>query len=338
MTNLTILLATYNGEKYLNEQLDSIFSQTYSNYVLVARDDGSADNTRDILFGYQRRYTQKLIIVPSHTHTGAPKRNFGELIHYLLRVQADLFKGIAYIAFSDQDDIWQPNKLEVMLENLQQAEQMYPMAPLIVHSDLELIDASGQLIHKSLSEYQGFNPKRNFFAQIAIRNVVTGCAMMLNRRALEIGYPIPEEAIEFDWWLSLSTAAFGKIIFLKERTTQYRQHIHNFIGARRSHGFCLSIFKIGLTLLSRITTALHRVMSRFFWTNGQSHKRDRTELEIIMSLVTRQNQYFLSRYKENLKLWQRKVLKKASGMESRGSAVRRFRIYWLMNIQPMFRK
>jgi len=300
MTNLTILLATYNGEKFLNEQLDSIFSQSYSNFVIVARDDGSTDNTRDILLGYQRRYAQKLIIVPSHTHTGAPKRNFGELIHYILRVQADLFKGIAYIAFSDQDDVWQPNKLEVMLEKLQQEERMYPMAPLIVHSDLELIDASGQLVLKSLSEYQGFNPRRNFFAQIAIRNVVTGCAMMLNRRALEISYPIPEEAIEFDWWLSLSTAAFGKIIFLKEKTTQYRQHMHNYIGARRS--------------------------------------RERTELEIIMSLVTRQNKYFLFRYKEKLKLWQRKILKKASGLESKGSVVRRFRIYWIMYIQPMFRK
>ena len=140
--SLAILLATYNGEKFLAEQLDSLFSQTYSDFIIYAHDDGSTDQTVGILHQYQNKYPEKLIIL-DYEPTGGAKNNFYSLMQ---RVDAD------YYMFCDQDDIWLPFKVDVSLKKIQGMELTYICMPCLVFSDLRVVDHQLNTISDSFKE------------------------------------------------------------------------------------------------------------------------------------------------------------------------------------------
>ncbi|CAM3628340.1 glycosyltransferase family 2 protein [Deinococcus frigens] len=220
---IDIVLATYNGERYLHEQIQSLLTQTVTCGILC-HDDGSSDTTEVILQKYTLEEERFKVI--SHHSLGGASQNFSFLLE---NSEAD------YVLCSDQDDIWLPDKIACLLKAMHFYESVYGNdMPLLAHSDLCVIDAHGNLMDKSFWNYQHLNPEwGDQFNLILTQNVVTGCSMLVNRALINKSMPIPREAIMHDWWLALVACSFGKIIWIPEATILYRQHNNNAVGAKR---------------------------------------------------------------------------------------------------------
>ena len=224
-----ILMATFNGDKYIKEQFDSILNQTYKSWKLIIHDDGSTDLTIDIIKKYVKKYPDRIIFIDDGIKCGGAKENFA----HLMQIAKDKFN-FDYIMFSDQDDVWLSNKIEITLNKMVDAEhKVSKNKPVLIHTDLKVVDEHLNIIAESFWRYQKINPQHNTFNRLLVQNVVTGCTTMINRAALHICLPIPPEAILHDWWMALVVSVFGKIDYVLEPTVLYRQHAHNDTGAKR---------------------------------------------------------------------------------------------------------
>ncbi|MBL4572263.1 MAG: glycosyltransferase family 2 protein [Gammaproteobacteria bacterium] len=232
-TKIAVLLSTYNGEKFLREQLGSLLAQSHSNFILVVRDDGSADNTVSILESYAKENADRIHLLPKDGNNLGASGGFAFLIDYVLKNKQALEIESAYMMFCDQDDTWFPEKIEKLLAAMlaTEAERGSP-APVLVHSDLEVVSEQNAVIAKSLINYQGLEIERNSFPNLAISNLVTGCTALINESLAQKALPIPENAIMHDWWLALVATAFGKLVYLDIPLVHYRQHGNNTIGAK----------------------------------------------------------------------------------------------------------
>ena len=230
---VAVLLSTYNGEKYLAIQLDSILSQTYQNFVVVARDDGSDDNTAAILFNYANKHSDKIFLHMDNSENFGACRSYAFLMEYVLRKKEELGLSNAYIMFSDQDDIWKDSKIERQMEIMLETQSGDNDRPVLVHSDLEVIDFHEKMISKSFFDYQGLERNRNRLSHLALYNIVTGCTVLINEPLARLALPMPPETLMHDWWLTLCVAAFGRRRFIENTTVRYRQHEENVIGARK---------------------------------------------------------------------------------------------------------
>ena len=223
---ISILLSTYNGEKYLKEQLDSLFAQTYSKIKIIVRDDGSSDDTLKILNSYD------IELLQSNKNLGV-KESFLALLDYAVKnTQSEHFM------FCDQDDVWEKEKIEKTLKKMREMELRYPNLPLLVHTDLKVVDENLQIINESFWNHDHINPEFNKFNNLLMQNTVTGCTVMINKKLALSVLPIPENIIMHDWWLGLVASQFGKIGFIDEALILYRQHSNNSIGAK---GFDYSV-------------------------------------------------------------------------------------------------
>jgi len=222
--SVAIAMATYNGSRYVARQLDSLFSQTTSDWILLIRDDGSTDDTVVIVKKYQEAHPRKIVVVEDGQKNLGPRDNFGRLIG---SAEAD------YLMFCDQDDVWLPDKIERTLTRMQKLEQTFGRdIPLLVHTDMTVADEDLRPIAASFWKYQKMDPKRGeHFQRIFIGNVANGCTVMINRKLRKMALPIPQGAIMHDWWLALIAAAFGKIDYINEQTVLYRVHSRNVVGA-----------------------------------------------------------------------------------------------------------
>ena len=222
-----ILLATYQGARYLDDQLKSILAQTYSQFHLWIRDDGSNDGTQEILQKWKQLYHDKITIVPTAERLGI-KKNFSELMKH---------SRASYIMFADQDDIWLPFKVEACLNRLKTMERQYGShLALVVHTDLKVVDQDLKEISPSFWHYSKLRPDLISLNRLLPQNVLTGCTMFMNRALVDLAGPIPEAAIMHDWWIALVAACFGHIGVLNQPTILYRQHSTNDTGAKR-YGF-----------------------------------------------------------------------------------------------------
>lgn len=219
-----ILLATFNCELFLSEQLDSVLAQTYGHWRLLAHDDGSDDDTALILKQYAQQYSEKIEILDDGKRFGGASKNFGHLLQH---------RDAEYIMFCDQDDVWLPEKIEKTKRAMEALERCYPGVPLLVHTDLKVTDETLDVIDDSFWHYSGLDPVRDSFNRLLMQNVVTGCTVMINRALARKALPIPDDAIMHDWWLALVAARFGKIGRVDEATMLYRQHSQNDTGAQR---------------------------------------------------------------------------------------------------------
>ena len=222
---IDILMATYNGERYISEQIESILNQTYKNWKLYIRDDGSKDNTISIIRDFEKQYPNKIILVKDKKNGLGAKCNFAELMKYSKQ---------EYCMFSDQDDIWIDNKIEKTLEKMKQAEKKYSKkTPILVHTDLKVVDVELNVINDSFWKYQNLNQNAIQMNELLVQNNVTGCTMMLNKSLLDLSKDIPSKCIMHDWWIALVASCFGKIETLNESTILYRQHGNNEVGAHK---------------------------------------------------------------------------------------------------------
>ena len=220
-----IVMATYNGAPYIGQQIESILLQTHHAWRLIVRDDGSSDGTTAIVRAYQSRYPDRIVILEDNVRAGGASANFSLLLQ---ATSAD------YVMCCDQDDEWVPHKIEFMLRHISELEMTYGRSvPLLVHSDLQVVDVSGRELARSFWEYQHLDPRwADTFSRLLTQNVVTGCATMFNRALLDRALPIPIEAVMHDWWLALVACAFGRVFTIPEQTVLYRQHASNTVGAK----------------------------------------------------------------------------------------------------------
>ncbi|MXO06000.1 glycosyltransferase family 2 protein [Flavobacterium sp. HBTb2-11-1] len=225
---LAILLSTYNGENYLREQLDSIFSQTFKDFILYVRDDGSLDNTVNILYEYEKEHANFAIINDNQKRKGAS----GSFMCLLEKVEAD------YYMFCDQDDIWFSSKIQTSLNAIQAEELRSKDMPILVHTDLIVTDNNLNVISKSLWKNNNTNPYIITRKYLKFVNYITGCTMLFNRITRDLAILDSKNIIMHDFWVGVCVDSVkGIIITLPIPTIYYRQHSNNVIGASKSHRF-----------------------------------------------------------------------------------------------------
>ena len=230
---LAILLSTYNGERFISTQLDSLMIQTFHNFLIVARDDGSQDDTKRILEQYANQYPDRFYLCMENPNNLGVCASFSLLLEVVVTQKQKLGLSDLYIMFCDQDDFWVKNKVELQMQIMLDKEAKYPEVPILIHSDLEIVDSEGAIVANSFINYQGINPNRNRLTQLAIYNLVTGCTMLVNEVLAKKALPISKRALMHDWWLALFATAFGRRYFICTPMVRYRQHGENVIGAQK---------------------------------------------------------------------------------------------------------
>ena len=218
-----ILMATYNGERYVAEQIESIQRQTYQDWRLLVSDDCSNDNTLGIVRSYLVS-DPRIRIVSEGVHRGGARENF---ISLLLKSKSP------YAMFCDQDDVWLPEKIEVSLSKLCSIEEPQPGTPCLVFTDMEVVDANLNRISPSFEKDSNIDPTRTSFPQVLAQSLGAGCTMMFNHPLVELMARNCDYngMIMHDHWATIVSAAFGRIGYVDRALSLYRQHGDNTIGA-----------------------------------------------------------------------------------------------------------
>ncbi len=212
---ISIAMTTYNGENFLSKQLNSIFSQTYENIEVIVCDDASTDKTAEILNQYSKKYNNLKYYI-NKKKLGVVK-NFEKAL--------SLCNG-DFIALSDQDDIWSPNKLDILYKNIEDN--------LIVLSDAYIIDDNDKVIYDSFIDYIKVD-KNTDFVSFLFGSRFPGCTFLINRKLLDYALPFPNNIPHHDWWLNLVASKIGKVKFLDEKLIYYRLHGSNTTGAFKAN-------------------------------------------------------------------------------------------------------
>ena len=237
--NVQILLATYNGERFLREQLDSLFNQTYQDFTVLVRDDGSTDNTLNIITEYQQKFQDKIEIINDDLKNVGATQNFALLLE---RSAAD------YIFFCDQDDIWLSNKIEKSLAALIELENNSD-TPCMLYTDMKAIDEQGNIIANSVWQQLHLHPDYFTLNRLLIQNIPHGCTMAINKSMRNMASPIPKEAILHDHWISLIASVCGKSIAVKEPLVLLRNHRENV--TRKKNSFSDKLKRFTTNFLSK---------------------------------------------------------------------------------------
>lgn len=218
MRNVLILMSTYNGEKFLSEQLDSIFAQKDVSVHLLVRDDGSSDSTISILREYQKSHPDDIDIIQGE-NIGWKKSFFS-----LAKLAEQKYNNYAYYAFSDQDDIWLPKKLIRALTLIDK----FGDCPALYASNLSYYK-NGKIFDNIRSNSITVSSK-----SCLIRNYATGCTILFNRQLLNlISSNFPDIDIAHDYWFYLVASTCGSVIIDPDPYVLYRQHESNQIGIKR---------------------------------------------------------------------------------------------------------
>ena len=248
-----ILLATYNGERFLRGQLDSIVNQEYKSWELLIHDDGSIDNTINILNEYENNYPKKVKFLNDQKVFSSASKNFFHLIENRSK-EANLY------CFCDQDDIWHKSKLKIIIERYISKEGE---EPLLIHSDLCLIDKEGELLEKSHNKL--INYQKNFITKNKsyYYNPVPGCAMTINS-ALADKIFYSKYMVMHDWWILLSAMKENTtVLYIDLPLVAYRQHSGNVCGFKKNN-FLILVMR----LLFKIPSYFRNV-KKAYWQSRQ---------------------------------------------------------------------
>jgi len=271
---VSIAMATYNGEKYLEEQLDSIYAQTYKNIEVIVCDDKSSDQTIEILEKYKQKYGLEYYI---------NKQNLGYVKNFEKVVSLSTGE---FIALSDQDDIWLPNKIEMLIEEIGDS--------LLIHSDAYLVNESGKIISDSFSKSIKKRPMQTKIEYL-FHNNVTGCTMMFHKKLLDYALPIPENFPVHDWWFAIMASKYGNINYFKKNLIKYRQHSNNQIGGiKEKKGLIGSTF-INKGYCSDSKLEFYNRWSRRMEVFTKISSFDTDEKKIVISLYEYYNDFCIKK-------------------------------------------
>jgi glycosyltransferase involved in cell wall biosynthesis len=218
-----VLLATHNGQQFVREQIDSLLGQDYANLRVLARDDGSTDGTQDVLKKYALRFPERFRVLELAVNNGGVLNNFLSLMR---GSTAD------YVCFSDQDDVWLPNKVSKTKRIMNDLERKWGAhIPLLVFTDLCVVDQNLETLYPSFWKHMGIDPEWvNDLGRLLANPTVTGCTMLINRPMVELAFKMPLEVAFHDRWIGFLASGMGKAAFSRERTVFYRQHGSNAVG------------------------------------------------------------------------------------------------------------
>jgi glycosyltransferase involved in cell wall biosynthesis len=222
-----ILMACYNGACYVEEQIRSIQEQNFNEWLLIIRDDGSCDSTIELI--------QRLAQEDSRIHLleDQDRKNLGASANFSALMQYAVEHGAHYVFFADQDDVWHPDKLGLMLAAMHELEAIEGgKLPLLIYCDLTVVDEQKRVIAPSYVQYSKRLPEHTNLGILMAQNQVIGCACLVNRVALNLAYPVPFDARMHDWWVTILCAAAGKIGYVAKSLVQYRQHAANVSGVK----------------------------------------------------------------------------------------------------------
>lgn len=238
-----ILMSTYNGERFIRKQLDSIVKQDYA-ITLLIRDDGSTDSTVAIIKEYRKKYD--FITLVEGENIGVVK-SFFELIR-LADSEAD------YYSFADQDDIWFEGKISRAVKKL---AEMDAGKPCLYCSRQTLIDGGDNILHVKMKEVH----IRPGFGNAIVENIATGCTCVINRKLYELAAAgEPDYTIMHDWWLYLLASYMGEVYFDEEPQMYYRQHGGNTMGSRTNY---IEEFRERVKRFSANKSKLYRQLTAF---------------------------------------------------------------------------
>ncbi len=286
LSRVTILMCTYNGQQYLAEQLDSICAQTHKTWELWVSDDGSSDNTLQILKDYQDRLGENVLRI-----LAGPRKGFSA--NFLSLICNRQLTG-SFFAYSDQDDIWQPDKLQKALDWL---ESVPETTPAVYCGRTRLVTAQGDTF--------GYSPlftKAPCFRNALIQSIAGGNTMVFNREALNLLQEAGEgiNIASHDWWTYLAvTGAGGKVYYDPQPTIGYRQHGNNQIGGNT--GFMARLSRLSQLFKGRFKT----------WNDANyhalltiKHRLTNENQRVLMEMITARQSGLFFRMRT---LWQLKI-------------------------------
>lgn len=221
MSRIQVLLSSYNGERYITEQLNSLSSQTQAKWTIRLRDDGSSDRTWQIIEAWQDKFADRTFSEKGPNVGVIP--SFFELIR-----QAD--EEYDYFCFCDQDDVWMPEKMQRAIDRLSKMEKG---VPAMIFTSTQLVDAQLNLLGK----WPDKPLKTPSFYNALYQNIAVGATVTFNRSALQLirsHMPDTNRVLMHDWWFYLCVSAFGEVLYDPEPSILYRQHGNNAVGGETS--------------------------------------------------------------------------------------------------------
>lgn len=255
-----IVLATYNCDRcHFEQQIDSIRQQDFQNWVCLVSDDGSHEEIRQHIAETVAQ-DARFIYYPQPHNLGS-YHNFEFGIEYFSRDRT-----LTHIAFADQDDVWYPQKLSRLLQEIETT------GALLAHSDLELIDEDGTFLHQSVWDYEKRRPEKLSPRLLLLRNTVTGCTVIMRHSLIQDVLPFPKQPLMGGWyhdhWLALVAAHRGSISHVREPLIQYRQHGCNVVGAEKHAGTIRKELVLWIEKKGRLTLKsfpIHHTLSQAFY-------------------------------------------------------------------------
>lgn len=243
MRKLFIALATYNGEKYLELFLHSLINQSFKADQIIVVDDASSDKTVSILEQYSSLLPLKIII---HEINQGHRASFDDALKEIQKIKSpgDL------VALADQDDIWLPNKLLLLNQQIENAD--------LIYGDAQIIDSNGKIIAPSWRQYGSISSSQPFLAHIAGINHVTGCLSLFKANLLDEILPIPEGVTVHDRWIALMAEKRNGIKAFFEPIAQYRIHENNAIGINKLSSL-EQVIKMNITWLKMLIEEKDRI-------------------------------------------------------------------------------
>lgn len=250
---VAILLSTFNGGKYLNELLDSLISQNYKKTKIYIRDDGSTDETLEVIGTF---LSDDVVLLSDDLGNIKTARSFFQLLSV---ARADIYM------FCDQDDIWLPDKVRSAVEAI--ARHGATM-PLLYHTDLVLVDNELNKIANSFNLHEGIRmPAAHRLTHLIVQNCVVGCTAAITDKLVEVSrlrsIDLPQESIAMhDWWLALCGRCFGEIVFSTHSFILYRQHENNVSGVTKTSFLKKILLQFSVAGLSRINKYKNKVATQ----------------------------------------------------------------------------
>jgi glycosyltransferase involved in cell wall biosynthesis len=220
-------MCTYNGERYIQEQLQSIEQNLAQDWKIIVSDDQSTDNTVKILKDFEKKKPGKMIININKAKKGAI-HNFLSSI-YTIGVEMN---DNDFIMLCDQDDVWNADKISKTMHDMREQIVLYGNTiPLLVCTDVSVVDSKMNIIHESFRKMNHYNISHLDFAHLLMENKVQGCTIMINKGMALMLDKLPYSAMMHDGWLAFIAAAFGRIKYIDQPTMKYRQHTANVQGS-----------------------------------------------------------------------------------------------------------
>lgn len=227
VSSVAVLLASYNGERYIREQLESLLKQTYPHVSIYVHDDGSTDGTVSIVEELEGTSGGKIRLLAYENPYKGSCGNFFSLIQY-----AKEHLNEQYFMFSDQDDVWLPDKIEKELRKLIQMEEGGTGASL-VYCNQQIVDAALEPLENAEEPFVTTHRGKIKWEELVFRNVAPGCTIIFNRLLLDLISRAPSPAVipMHDWWAMLTAFCYGQVGYIDDKLMLYRQHEANQIGS-----------------------------------------------------------------------------------------------------------